>query len=61
MYVKGVERISKWSYTIFAHNSLSIQQIFNFEKSFGKLRLGAFQPYNQILYMSKVLKMAQNN
>ena len=26
---------------------------FQSEKSFGKLRLGAFQPYHQILCMSK--------
>ena len=30
-------------------------------KSFGKLRLGAFQPYHQILSMSEVSKVAQNN
>ena len=37
--------------TIFAHNFLNIQQIFNPTKSFGKLRLS----------MSEVLKVAQNN
>ena len=35
-----------------AHNFLNIQRIFNPQKSFGKLRLRAFQPYHQILYMS---------
>ena len=29
---------------------------FQSEKSFGKLRLRAFQPYHQILYMSKHVK-----
>ena len=32
---------------ISAHNFLNIQPIFNTQKSFGKLRIGAFQPYHQ--------------
>ena len=33
---------------------------FQFEKSFGKLRLRAFQIYYQILYMSKMLEIIFN-
>ena len=36
---------------ICAHNFLNILRIFNPKKSFRKLRLRAFQPYHQILYM----------
>ena len=55
-----VERSSKWSYTSFLitfFNSTNFQS----EKSFGKRTLRAYQPYHQILYMSKVSKVAQNN
>ena len=38
---------------VFAHIFLNIQQIFNSEKSFEKLRLRAFQPYHQILCILK--------
>ena len=50
MYIKDVND-GKRTYThIFAHNFL----IFNrFSKSFGKLRLRAFQPYHQILCILK--------
>ena len=52
MYVDTVNTnyINLW-----AHNFLVIQLIFNPKKSFGKLRLRAFQPYNQILYMLTLL------
>ena len=50
MYVKD----GKKTYThIFAHNFLNIQLIFNPQKSFGKLKLRAFQPYHQILCILK--------
>ena len=39
---------------IFAHNFLNIQPIFNPQKSFGKLRLRAFQPYHQMLSVGGV-------
>ena len=57
MYVKGVERSSVLLH-IFAHNFLNIYLIFN-PKKFGKLRPRAFQPYHQMLCMSKMLKVAQ--
>ena len=54
MHVKGVER----TYThILAHNFLNTSMDFQSEKSFGKLRLRAFQPYHQMLSMSEVLKV----
>ena len=53
MYVEDWKR----TYThIFAHNFLNIQLIFNLQKSFGKLRLRAFQPYHQILCILKHVK-----
>ena len=53
MYVEDVED-GKRTYTdISAHNFLNIQPIFNPKKSFGKLRLRAFQPYHQILCILK--------
>ena len=52
MYVEDVEE-GKRTYThILAHNFLNIQLIFNLQKSFGKLRLRAFQP-SQILCILK--------
>ena len=53
MYVEDVKD-GKRTYThILAHNFLNTLWIFNPKKSFGKLRLRAFQPYHQILCMSK--------
>ena len=45
---------------IFAHNFLNIQSIFNPKKSFEKLRLRAFQPYHQILYILKHVKYVKD-
>ena len=56
MCVKGVKRDSKYiirAHNIFAHNFLNIQLIFNFEKTSRKLRFRAFQPYHQMICMSK--------
>ena len=61
MYVEGVERSSKWSYTSLVITFLIYSTDFQSAKSFGKLRLSAFQPYHQILYMSEVSKVAQHN
>ena len=44
-----MSEMSKIYKHVFAHNFLNIQQFFNQEKSFEKLRLRAFQPYHQIL------------
>ena len=53
MYVEDVED-GKRTYThILAHNFLNTLMDFQSEKSFGKLRLRAFQPYHQILCMLK--------
>ena len=41
---------------IFAHNFLNIQPIINPQKSFGKLRVMAFQPYHQILSILKHIR-----
>ena len=60
MYVEGVERSSKWSYTSLLITFL-IFNGFSIHKRFGKLRLRAFQPYHQMLSMSEVSKVAQNN
>ena len=51
MFVETVDTTVKTHPHIPAHNFLNIQPIFNSEKSFGKLRLRAFQLYHQILYM----------
>ena len=58
MYVKGVKRSLKWSHTFWLITFL-IFNGFSIRKSFGKLRLRAFQPYHQILSMSEVLKIAK--
>ena len=47
MYVKGVERSSKLSYTSLLITFLIFNQ-FSIQKSFGKLRLRTFQPYHTI-------------
>ena len=60
MHVKGVKRHSKYAvsaHSIFAHNFLNIQLIFNPKKSFEKLTLRAFQPYYQMLCMLKGSKV----
>ena len=59
VYIKDVERDSKYTirtHSIFAHNFLIFQWIFNPKKGFGKLRLRTFQPYHPILCMSKYVK-----
>ena len=59
MYVKGVQRDSKYTiraHNIFVHNFVNIQLIFNLKKYFEKLRLRAFQPYHQMIYMSQHVK-----
>ena len=61
MYVEGVERSSKWSYTSLLITFLIFNGFSICTKSFGKLRLRAFQPYHQILSMLEVSKVAQNN
>ena len=52
MFVESVDTTVKTYPHIPAHNFLNIQSANNFQsaKSFGKLRLRAFQPYHQILY-----------
>ena len=60
MYVEGVKRSSKWSYTSLLITFLILTD-FQSAKSFGKLRLRAFQPYHQMLCMLEVSKVAQNN
>ena len=53
MYVEDVED-GKRTYThILAHNFLNTSMDFQSAKSFGKLRLRAFQPYHQILCILK--------
>ena len=53
MYVEDVKD-GKRTYThILAHNFLNTVMDFQSEKSFGKLRLRAFQPYHQILCLLK--------
>ena len=53
MYVEDVED-GKRTYThILDHNFLKYLMDFQSEKSFGKLRLRAFQPYHQILCILK--------
>ena len=47
MFVETVDTTVKTHPHIPVHNFLNIQQIFNQQKSFGKLRLRAFQPYHQ--------------
>ena len=56
MYVKD-GKDGKRTYThICAHNFLNIQLICQCVKSFGKLRLRAFQSYHQILCILKHVK-----
>ena len=52
MYVEDVED-GKRTYHTFWLITSSILNGFSIQKSFGKLRLRAFQPYHQILCMSK--------
>ena len=61
MYVEDVED-GKRTYThILAHNFLNTGLMdFQSEKSFGKLRLRAFQPYHQILCMLKHVEDRSN-
>ena len=47
MFVETVDTTLKTHPHIPAHNFLNIQWIFNPQKSFGKLRLRALQPYHQ--------------
>ena len=47
MFVETVDTTVKTHPNIPAHNFLNIHWIFNPQKSFGKLRLRAFQPYHQ--------------
>ena len=47
MFVETVDTTVKTHPHIPAHNFLNIQLIFNPKKSFGKLRLRAFQSYHQ--------------
>ena len=54
MYVKDVED-GKRTYTHI------LAQIFNPKKSFGKLRLRAFQPYHQTLYILKHVEDVEDN
>ena len=57
MYVEDVEDGKKNIHTTFwLITSLILNGFFNPKKSFGKLRLRAFQPYHQILCMSKHVK-----
>ena len=53
MYVKNIKDGQRTYTHIFSHNLLNNQLIFN---PFGKLRLRTFQPYHQILCMSKHVK-----
>ena len=55
LYVEGVERSSKCSYTSLLI-TLLISNRFSIQKSFGKLRLRAFK-YHQILSMLEVSKV----
>ena len=58
-----VEDIKDWKRTythIFAHNFLNIQLIVNPRKSFEKLRLRAFQPHHQILWVLKHVKIVKD-
>ena len=55
MYVKDVEDGKRTYRHIYANNFLNIQP-FSITKSFGKLRLRAFQPYHQILCILKHVK-----
>ena len=52
MYVEDIKDGQRTYTHIFPHNFLNIQLIFNL-KSFGMLRLRAFQPCHQILHMLK--------
>ena len=56
MYVEDVEDGKRTYRHIYANNFLNIQPIFQSTKSFGKLRLRAFQPYHQILCILKHVK-----
>ena len=47
IFVETVDTTVKTHPHIPAHNFLNIQRIFQSAKSFGKLRLRAFQPYHQ--------------
>ena len=47
MFVETVDTTVKTHRHIPAHNFLNIQWFFQSTKSFGKLRLRAFQPYHQ--------------
>ena len=55
-----ISEVSKEYTHILARNFLNIQWIFIFQKSFGKWRLRAFQPYHEMLCMLEVSKVAQN-
>ena len=55
MYVEDVEDGKRTYHTFWLITSLILNGFSN-EKSFGKLRLRAFQPYHQILCMSKHVK-----
>ena len=55
MYVEGVERSSKWSYTSLLITCL-IFNGFLIRKSFEKLRLRAFQPHHPILCILKYVE-----
>ena len=60
MYVKVLKEVQNG----LTHLLLITFLIFNglqSAKSFGKLRLRAFQPYHEIRTMSEVSKVAQNN
>ena len=46
------------THTIWAHNFLNNLTDFQSEKSFGKLRLKAFQPYHQISCILKIIMIS---
>ena len=62
MYVKGVEKSLKWSYTSLLITFLIFSQ-FSIPKSCGKLILRAFYPYHQMICMLKHVEgiEGQNN
>ena len=53
MYVKDVEDGKRTYRHIYAHNFSQYSTYFQSAKSFGKLRLRAFQPYHPILCILK--------
>ena len=55
IYVDTVD--TKHIHTFLPIIFLILKPIFNLQKSFGKLRLRAFQPYHQILYMLTLLTL----